>query len=551
MRYIPTAFLVLASVLPAAAGPDSQMPRIGVGILQVKLSLQDAIEMALKNNLEIEIERQNRAGAYQGVKAAKGQFDPGFRYVPSISNNVTPTGSALQAADGRLVDKAFGNNFYLREQLPWWGSQVHLDFENSRFATSNSFVSLNPYLTSRMVLGFTQPLLRDRVTDQSRTQLKISRKQAEISDIDFKLKVIDIVTRVQQVYWDLVAIRKDTEVKRDTVEWAREQVARNQRMIESGTLAPVELSGAEAELQRRLDTYISAVGTVTEAENLLKLLLAPGRDAEIWSDEIIPTEEKPFSSPQVEDLKATVAVAVRNRAELQAAALRQQVAAFQKEQAANLTRPQLNVTAAYVASGLGGTVNSAPNPFAASFGPLFDRLNALSASAGLPPVAGASGFGALPSSLIGGYGTALSNLFGGNFNSVQAGISFDFNIRNRTAEANLAQAAIAEKKLKLEQQRVEQLVAAQVRNGLQAIETAKQRIAAAQASARAAQERLDSETRLFQSGESTNFLVLTRQNEFADSRTRVVVAQLDFNRAIARLEQALGQSLDAHQIRLD
>jgi HAE1 family hydrophobic/amphiphilic exporter-1 len=550
MKHIYTALFVLLAACPALSGANPQTPRVGVGIIQVKLGLQDTIEIALRNNLEIEIERQNRAGVYMGVKAAQGAYDPNFRYAPLIATNTTPTGSALQAADGRLIDRSFGNNFYLRQQLPWWGTQVQLSFENSRLSTSNTFVSLNPWQTSRLVLGVTQPLLRDRVTDQFRSQIKISRKQADISDVDYKLKVIDIVTRVQTAYWDLVAIRQDTLVKRDAVDWAREQVSRDQRMIDNGTLAPVELSGAEAELQRRLDTYISAVGTVTEAENSLKMLLAPGRDAEIWGDEIVPTEEKSFEPPQVDDLKVAIGMALEHRGELQSVMLRQQVAGIQKEQAANQIKPQLSLSAAYIGNGLGGSISTAPNPFSSSFGPVFDRLNALSAAAGLPPVATGS-FGSLPPSLIGGYGTALSSLFGGSYPSVQAGLTFDFNIRNRTAQANLAEAAITEKRVRLEQDRTEQAIAAQVRNAMQAIETAKQRIVAAESSARAAQEKMDSETRLFQTGESTNFLVLTRQNELSDSRTRVVVAHLDFNRAIARLEQALGNSLEAHQIRLN
>ncbi len=89
-----------------------------------------------------------------------------------------------------------------------------------------------------------------------------------------------------------------------------------------------------------------------------------------------------------------------------------------------------------------------------------------------------------------------------------------------------------------------------MRNALQQIQISRQRIQAAEASAKAAKEKLDSETRLFQTGEPTNFLVLTRQNEFADSRRRVVVANLDFNKAISRLEQALGATLDSHKVAL-
>ena len=89
-----------------------------------------------------------------------------------------------------------------------------------------------------------------------------------------------------------------------------------------------------------------------------------------------------------------------------------------------------------------------------------------------------------------------------------------------------------------------------MRNSLQSIETAKQRISAAEASARAAQSKLDSETRLFATGESTSFLVLTRQNEYADSRRRAVAARLDLNKATARYQQAIGSTLEAHQVSL-
>ena len=127
----------------------------------------------------------------------------------------------------------------------------------------------------------------------------------------------------------------------------------------------------------------------------------------------------------------------------------------------------------------------------------------------------------------------------------------DFTFRNRTAEAQNIQTAIAAKRLKNEQSRAEQTVEAQVRNALQAIQTARQRISATQAAEAAAKERkLDSETRLFQTGESTNFFVLTRQNEYLEARRRLLLAQLDFNKAVARFEQARGNTLHAHNLTL-
>lgn len=523
--------------------------RIGVGILQRELGLREAVELALKNNLDIEIERASRAIAYQGIQSARGAFDPTFRWAPSIDSRATPTGSVLQAADGRLVDRFMGQNFYFRQPLPWQGSSVNLDFENGRTSTNNPFVALNPFVTSRLAIGFTQPLLRNRLIDQLRADITVRKKQADISEIEFEVKVIDVVTRVEQAYWDLVAARQDVQVKADAVDWAREQVARSKRMIETGTLAPVEIAAAEAELERRLDTYFTSLGLVTEAENSLKIMLASDRDSTLWGDEIVPAESRRLEAPAVENLREAVDDAIRVRPELKLVGLRLENNDVQKELAKNQTKPQVNLFAGYTSMGLGGAASTAGNPFEDMNAGLFRQVNELSARAGLPPLPMPT-FAGLPSNLVGGYGTALSNMFGGNFQGVQAGISFDLNLRNRTAEANLAQATIAERRLQLERMRVEQGVEAQVRNALQSLETARQRMTAAEASARAAKEKLDSETRLFQTGESTNFMVLTRQNEYSDSRHRAVVASLDYNRSVARLLQALGRTLRFHQIEL-
>ncbi|MDX2149168.1 MAG: efflux RND transporter permease subunit [Bryobacteraceae bacterium] len=543
------ALLLCALLAPSADAKQIQPPaRIGVGILQVKMTLEEAIERALKNNLEIEIERQNRAGVYQGIKAASGFYDPIFRWQPSLEKRNTPVANVLQAADGRLVDRFFAQNFSFRQPLPWSGSSFHVDFDNNRQSTNNPFAGLNPYYTSRLMIGITQPLLRDRGTDQPRAQLRISRKQASLSEVDLKLKVIDVVTRVQGAYWDLVAARQDAEVKRDNVEWAREQVARSERQIEAGTLAPVELSGAQAELERRLDTYIAAVGVVTDAENAFKTLVASGREDTLWGDEIVPTDPKTNAPLVFDDLRTAIAEALRRRPELESLGLQKEVNDVQKQLAQNQTKPQLNLNLNYINQGLGGELGSTANPFSASNVALYQRLNQLSAIAGLPAVPAPTFGGALPSNLVGGLGTALGGVFGGDYRTLAAGFTFDFNVRNRTAEAQLSQTVIGERRISLEKARVEQQIEAQVRSAMQFIETARQRITAAEASARAAKEKLDSEVRLFNTGESTNFLVLTRQNEYSDSRRRVVVAQLEFNRAVARLEQAVGATLEQHKI---
>ncbi|MDP2999631.1 MAG: TolC family protein [Bryobacterales bacterium] len=541
--------LAMVSVICVAAWGQQAPPRVGVGVAQRKLGLREAIEMALKGNLEIEIERSNVSSSAQAIKAAQGAFDPIFRWMPGVDSRNTPVASVLQGAGGKLAEKLMAQNFSLAQKLPSTGAGLQAGFDNSRASTSNAFASLNPVMSSRLVFGITQPLWRNRAIDRERAELKIRRTQFNLSESDFEVKVIDVVWRVEQAYWDLVGARQDVDVKADGVKWAQEQLARNRRMIESGTLAAVELAASEAELQRRMDAWYASIGLVTEVENLLKTLLAPDRQSPIWGEEIVPADVRTVDAPAVVDLGDAVTQAIKDRAELRGLALRRDVNDVQKRLSADQTKPQVNLSASYSNAGIGGTISATENPFSASQALTAQRLNQLSALAGLAPLS-AAGFGSLPDILIGGYGTALSNVFSGRYQSVQVGLQFDLNLRNRTAEATLAQSAIAERRLKLEQARAEQLIEAQVRNAVQAIETAKQRIAAAGAAERAAQEKLDSEIRLFQTGESTNFMVLTRQNEYLDSRRRAVVANLDLNKAVSRLEQALGSTLRSRNISL-
>ena len=525
-------------------------PRVGVSVLaQRKLAVKEAIEMALSSNLEIEVERTNMAAAAESIRGAFGTFDPSLRWLPALETRNTPTGSVLQGAGGKLAEHFHSQNLYFRQLTPWSGLQFNMDFENNRASSSNPFATLSPFTTSRLLIGFTQPLFRNRLIDQGRAEIKIRRKQLDLSEEEFELKAIDVVVRVEQAYWDLVAARQDAVVKADTVEWAREQLARNKRLIDAGTLAPIEISASEAELQRRLDTWYSSLQTVTEIENGLKALVAANRGAEIWSEEIVPTELRALAAAQSDDLRETVASAMKSRVELRRVGTRARINEVQKLQAADHTKPQVNLVASFANSGLGGALRPGENPFTASNALLYDRVNRLSSQAGLAPLAPA-GFGTLPDTLLGGYGTALGSVFSGRYQTAQVGLTFDLTIRNRAAESALAQSAITERRLKLEREQLEQGIEVQVRNAMQAIQTARQRIAAAAAGERAAKDKLESEERLFLTGESTNFLVLTRQNEFADSRRRNVAADLELNKAVSRLQHAIGSTLPAHNVTL-
>jgi outer membrane protein TolC len=541
------AFAQNATPVSVPAAP--QTARVGVGQEERRLSLEEAVQLALKNNLEIEIDRTDIVNAEQVLKAARGIFDTVLSYKPSLAAITTPTASSLASADGKLVEHDFNNDFSVRQKTPWQGMSLHVDFLNQRQSTNNPFTSLSPLTNSRLVAGISVPLLRNRTLDNDRAQIRVRTKQLRQSKIDFEVRVVDVITRTQGNYWDLVASIEDATVSEDGVRLAQDQFDRSKRQVESGTLAPVEISGAEAELKRRVDSFVTAVGQVTQAENALKEMLTSDQGDAMWGLRLTPTDVRVPAELQ-RNLQATLDEAMQRRAELHSVDLRLEALQIQTSLAKESLRPQFNLTANYTNSGLAGTITTTQNPFSSLFGGQIDRLNQISTILGLPPLTSLN-FGGVPPAFVGGYGQTLSNVFSGNFQSVDAGLTIEWTPRNRTAEAMLAQAAVAERRLKLQKRQVEQGIAVEVRNALQGIETARQRIEAATASERASKEKLDSEIRLFQTGESTNFLVLTRQNELLDSRRRAVQAELQMNRAVARLRQATGETLEANQIKLD
>lgn len=523
--------------------------RVGVTGAERRLTLDAALQLALKNNLEIEVERTGLDSAAAFIKGARGVFDPTLAYQPSVESRNVPAASTLAAADGKVTEHYTTNNFYVRGKTNLSGLAYHVDFENQRQSTNNPFVSLNPNFTSRITAGFSVPLWRYRDLDPDRAQLKIRLRQQQQSRADFELKVIDVIARTQSAYWDLAAAIEDAVVAEDGVRLAREQHERNQRQIAAGTLAPVESAASEAELQRRIDTYVTAIGVVTATENQLKAILTPDPANDLWNDRLVPTD-RAVIEPPVTDVAPALATAFEKRLELRSLDLRMAQNDVQKQLAASSTKPQVNLTANYTNSGLAGTPPVSTGGFISALAPYFNRTNELSALAGLPQLPGFSTGGGVPSSFVGGYGQALSNLFSGNFQTFAGGLQIEWNPRNRTAQSQVDQAVIAERRLKLTRAQIQQGIGVEVRTSLQGLETARQRIEAARASERAAREKLESEIRLFQTGESTNFFVLTRQNELIDSRRRVVGATLLLNKAVAQLQRVLGSTLEANHITL-
>ncbi len=512
------------------------------------LSLPDAIREALQHNPNIEVERISVDIAEESVDSARGFHDTTLSFSPSLEDRNVPVSSVLQGAGGKLSEDLFRVDFSAVKALPETGGRLSFRFENARTSSTNLFVNLNPFVQSQFVAAFEQPLIRNRSTDTARNRVRVSQKTVELSESVFEERVVEVVSEVQRAYWSLVFARRDLEVREEAVVLAQRQLEMNRRMVSAGALAQVEISAAVAELERRRGDSFAARSLVTQAENRIRSLISQDRASSWWSVQIMPVGGD-LPAPPLTPLSDAVESALQQRPELRSMESRLEINGINLQLRQDQTKPRLDLVASYGQTGLAGSLRAEENPFSSLNDPLFERVNQLSQAQGLGPIQPQS-LGVLPSFLIGGYGSTLSNLFDTSFRTVQVGVKFDLTPRNRTAQAELAKVSLERRQLQSQRKLSKMLIEADVRNVVDALETARQRLEASRAEAGARQEKLASETRLFENGESTNFLVLTRQNEYSEARVSQVRARADLNLAVAEYHRAVGGLLETWGISL-
>jgi outer membrane protein len=528
---------------PQSSNPQSEA-RVGVNpSKRVTLTLRDAMTMALENNRDIEVERLNVQMNEFDLRGAQGFYDPNLATTLYYDHRAIPATSIF--ASGK-TDNVIGSATFT-QRTPWQGSSITGAFDNNRATTDNPFVSLNPQYTTNLSFTFTQPIMRNRTIDSGRRQIRIAKKRLDISDSQFRQRAVEIIAQVQRAYWDLVFARRDQEIKQESVDLADTQLEHNERLVEAGTLAKSDIISARVELERRKDEAEAAVDAIQRAENALKALMAQVGDGEIWQSELVPVEQPQIEPGASLPLEDALRLAAQNRPEMEQYRLRGELNKIDSEYLRNQTKPQVDFFVTYGAAGLAGPLRATENPINASNAILYGRINQLSSLAGLPPLPIAN-TGGTPDSLIGGYGQSLANLFKNDFRAWRFGLNINLPLRNRTAEANLGRSLAEGKQIEAQRQKADQLIEVEVRNALQAVETARKRVDAAQNSRANAELQYQSEQRKFDAGQSTNFFVLDRQNALSSARGRELRALTDYTKAVAELQRALSTTLSSNNV---
>lgn len=540
--------------------PDYAARRVGVNVTQTRsLTLTNAIALALQNNNEIEVTRNDVKIAESSLRALLGSYDPVLNFTPEYTNTVQPQPSTLGGADlsGVTRSKEFRADTNVFTPLKAGGGTVNVFFNNRKSETSNSFSQLNPTYSTSLGVTFTQPLWKDRSIDSNRRQIRIQRKVIAQSDADFRRRTIEIISQVQRAYWDLVFALRDQQNRVANLDLTKENLRQIEARIDAGAAAPLQKAEVSTELANREADLLVATQQVATAENTLKQLILRDSNAAEWSETFVPTDTPSFSDDPI-SLDAVVQDAISNRPELQRLRLQNEINSIDIDFFKNQIAPQIDFTANYTMIGLSGTGTGptesftvpliSGNPTTNSSAFLLNELRQLNPNIVVPDVTIDP---PVPPRFLGGYGQSLSNLFSNDTRSYSFGVTFSFPIGNRTARANLAAAKYQKDRIAAQTRSQEQSVIAEVRNAVQAVETARQRVLTARRARENAEIQLSGERKLYEVGRSTTFLLFQRENALTNARNSEIRAETDYNKALADLQKATSTTFRANNITVD
>ena len=587
-RWFPTVWgPYLSPYVPETKMSNSERLQSLLSDGKLHLSIQDTIELALENNLDIAVARYNISFAHtdilrtQGGGAARGfsgSFQSSALFSGAVGSSVSAGGagvsggaggisgsaSATQLGGGSFDPSAFFSLGWDRNTTPLGTTVVTgVPFETSQgttyatgfnqaFQTGTSYEVIvagergsntsltpvfNPFVETYLAVGFTQPLLNGYGRRANSTQIRIARNDLKVADSVFRQQVITTLGTVLNDYWDYLSFKENVRVKEQALAFSQKLLDDNKKQVEIGTLAPIAVVQAESEVATDQQALIVAQTNLQQQAELIKTALARQVGPDLAAAQIETEDKLPEPRPDdVPPLEEALRKALANRPEIEQTELKFRDEDMTVARARNALLPSLNVFATYSATGLSGDQLLCPSG-SSSYG----SSCVLSNGSKLAPTGTSTG----------GVSQALSQTFQGNYPNYSFGINLSIPIRNRSAQADAARALLERRQLETQLQQWKNNVAQQVRTAEIGVIQAKAQINAAAKASIYARQTLDAEQKKFQLGESTVFLVIQMQRDLANAEGNEVTAHSTYAKAITAYQQAVGTVLADYNVELN
>jgi outer membrane protein TolC len=502
------AAVTMVLIVAAAAAASAQTPPAPgrTPPATMRLTVDDAVKMALDQNVDLAADRLDPQIGDTQVAAANGAFKPTFNTSVERNKQLQPPASFLIPTATRT--DVVGSSVALDQRLPWFGTSYSVGWKSSH-TSSNSFLNaFNPTVQSGLSLNVSQPLVRDFHTDATRVQMTLAQNNRSIASTRVDESVVHTTAEVKTAYWNLVAAMNNVEARRTALQLAEELARVNKAKVDVGQSPPLDLVSAQAEVASNREQLIVAETAVHQSEDRLRLLIFDPTDRSIWNIQLEPTDSPPVGIAAL-DVESAVTNALRDRGDLVRARKDIENANTSVKLAGNQKLPDVRLNASYQANAVAGT-----------------------------EVLRSGGF---PGNIIGsgnasGFGDALNQLLRNDYPTWGLGVSVSYPVGQSTQEANHAraklEAAQAEQRVKGSEGRVIQ----QVRDAAWKVEMNAKRVETTRAVREFNEQRLDAEQKRFEVGMSTSFLVIQAQRGLSQAKTNEVASILDYDLSLVDFE---------------
>ncbi len=558
---------------------------------KIYLSIDDAVALALENNLDIDIARYNlniadtdylraKSGAsILGVNAGIVQNTPGGGVgglggtVGSGTGGTTVAPSGVGTGTNGLVSSTLGigspitsfdpiltgtlqldrddvenvsslspvpilaQNTYTADfgytQGFQWGTTLTAGFNNTHLTTNSPISLLTPDVSSNFQVRLTQNLLQGFGSLPNTRFIRIARNNREISDVAFRLQVITTVDQIENMYWDLVYAYENVRVQREAITYEQKALDDTQRQAKVGTVPPIQIVSAESTLATGQQNLILAQNNLQLEELLVKNALSRSIEDPVLAEaDVIPvsTMQLPEQEPVIA-MQDLINQALSHRAELDESRIDLRSRDLSSKAVRNAMLPTLDAFAYYGGSGVGGNVNPALLP------PI---CNAATSScfngASAPPPFSSGG----PV----GYGNALGQLFNGTAPDKGIGLSLTIPLRNRAAQANQVRAELEYRQAQVRLHQLENQIRIEVRNAQFDVKQNRVAVQAAQSAVDLARQTLDADQQKLKVGLTTTTAILQDASTLTTSESNLVSAKAAYEKSRIELERATGLLLD-------
>jgi outer membrane protein len=549
---------------------------------KLEITLQDAVELALENNMDIAVARYQPWLADTDIMAAKGgglptgttgaeiffstanvpflQLDPSLVGSVGLANVSTPinnpfisgTGTSSNQLTGLITHSAQYNWSYTQGWTS--GTTLNATWDNTRSSSSVAANLFNPSVQSTLTITFTQQLLNGFGFEQNRRNIVIAKNNRKLADYEFMQQAITTVTNAITAYWELVYARENVKVEQQAVTVSTKLYGDNKKQLEIGTMAPLEVTRAESELAADRQALIQAQTIqLTDEQTLKNAIVRDPLAPTVANIEIVPLDHpNPPEAVEAATFEDAVKEAFLKRPDLQVQAINVTNAGIDAKANLQALRPQASLFGEYSSTGLAGNsaivTGATPTAGAPIVGTDGTPITVLDMTGTPVQIFEPSSVAVTNGINKQGFGTAQSQIFHNDFPTYIVGLNLTLPIRNRVAQAAYQRSTLNQRTIEAQLQQMKNAAVLDVRNALISLTQDRAQVQAASKARELQQQTFDAEQKKYQLGASTVYNVILTQRDLITAQGNELRALANLVEAKANYERAVGRTLDVNRV---